>query len=410
MANDANKGQMIYNQGTDANPSTIGKQWNTFVMDRKAIIDAAEEAYFGQLSSTTKMPKHMGKTIKKQIFMPLLDDRNVNDQGIDADGTKISNGNLYGSSKDTTAILAAMPTLSEYGGRVNRVGFHRELIEGTFQEYGFFYEFTKDSLDFDSDADLMAKIRREAIVGANKLNEDNIQADLLNGAGVVMYAGAATSDAEIAGEGDDISEVSYNDLMKLNKILDDNKTPKTLRFISGSRMTDTKTIPAARAMFIGTDVELMIRDMKDNFGERAFVPVEKYAAGGTLLRGEVGTIGQFRLISILNMQKGAGKGATATEANAGYHTTEVSGTNKYDVFPMLVVGGSDTYGAPFTTIGFQTSGTSNKFEIITRMPGKETADRFDPYGKSGFSSIQWWYGMLLERTERIAKIQTVARM
>ena len=48
MANDANKCQMIYNQGTDANPSTIGKQWNTFMMDRKAIIDAAEEQLHGR--------------------------------------------------------------------------------------------------------------------------------------------------------------------------------------------------------------------------------------------------------------------------------------------------------------------------------------------------------------------------
>ena len=110
------------------------------------------------------------------------------------------------------------------------------------------------------------------------------------------------------------------------------------------------------------------------------------------------------------MQFDAGAGATATEANAGYTTTDVSGTDKYDVYPMLVVGGSDRYGAPFTYIGFQTAGSTHKFKIITKMPSRETADHYDPYGKTGFSSIRWNYGMLLERTERIGKILTVGRL
>lgn len=402
------QGQQIYNN-PPTRPSSIGAQWNFYKFDKKAIIEAEEESYFGQLSSTTNMPKHYGKTIKKQIFYPILDDRNVNDQGIDAEGTAIANGNLYGSSKDTGTILSKLPTLTEYGGRVNRVGFHRDLIEGSFTEFGFFYEFTEDALDFDSDDQLIEHMRREAIVGAHKMNEDQIQADLLNGAGVVMYSGAATSDATMTGEGATISEVTYTDIMKLDRTLNENKTPKTIKYITGSRMIDTKTIPSARVMYVGTELELQLRDMRDNFGERAFVPVEKYAAAGNVLKGEIGTIGSFRIISINNMQHWAGVGADVTN-NGGYSSTDVNGTEKYDVFPMLVVGGSDAYGAPFTYIGFQTSGTQMKFKMITKMPSRETADHFDPYGKTGFSSIRWHYGILLERTERIAVIKTVAKL
>lgn len=35
--------------------------------------------------------KHYGKTIKKYHYVPLLDDRNVNDQGIDATGISTAN-------------------------------------------------------------------------------------------------------------------------------------------------------------------------------------------------------------------------------------------------------------------------------------------------------------------------------
>jgi N4-gp56 family major capsid protein len=411
MAINSNVGQQIYNAPPD-NPSSIGKQWNLFAFDRKALTEAKEEMFFSQLSSTTAMPKHYGKTIKKQIFYPILDDRNVNDQGIDASGAVIANGNLYGSSKDTGTIQAKLPTLTEYGGRVNRVGFHRELIEGTFTEFGFFHEFTQDSLNFDSDAQLLMHMRREVLVAAAKMNEDQLQADLINAAGVVLYTGAATSEATITGEGaaDEISVATWDDFAQLDRILTDNRTPKTIRMITGTQMIDTKTISSARAMYVSSDLMLQLRDIKDNFGERGFTPVEKYAAGGAILRGEQGSIGSFRIIEVPAMQHKAGAGATATAANAGYRTTNVGGTDKYDVYPMLVIGGEDSYGAAFTHIGFQTSGTNKKWDIKTQMPGQGAISHFDPYGKTGFSSISWFYGILIERPERIGKILTVCKI
>ncbi|MGC5198226.1 N4-gp56 family major capsid protein, partial [Aphanothece microscopica] len=45
--------------------------------------------YFTPLADVTAMPKHFGKTIKVYQYIPLLDDRNVNDQGIDAAGASI---------------------------------------------------------------------------------------------------------------------------------------------------------------------------------------------------------------------------------------------------------------------------------------------------------------------------------
>ena len=49
-----------------------------------------------------------------------------------------------------------------------------------------------------------------------------------------------------------------------------------------------------------------------------------------------------------------------------------------------------------------------KFKIITKMPGEKTADRTDPYGETGFSSIKWYYGVLVLRPERLGMIKTVA--
>ncbi|MFC3615058.1 N4-gp56 family major capsid protein [Lutimaribacter marinistellae] len=133
-------------------------------------------------------PKHYGKTIKVYQYVPLLDDRNVNDQGIDATGAAIANGNLYGSSRDVGTITSRLPTLSETGGRVNRVGFKRLECEGSITKMGFFMEFTQESFDFDTDADLYGHLSREMVTGATQLTEAVLQVDLLNGAGVTVYA------------------------------------------------------------------------------------------------------------------------------------------------------------------------------------------------------------------------------
>ena len=462
--------------GTGQN-STIGKQLRTDMYQKKALIEAAKEQYFGQMADTTAMPKHMGKTIKRYHYLPMLDDANINDQGIDAAGAVITqektiiiiqpgledniytneyavgegansgaavtaaqakavtilgvkfgiagadyaakkaaaiaagyqviddaasvpiSGNLYGSSKDVGYISGKLPVLSEQGGRVNRVGFKRREIESNLNKFGFFDEYTQESLDFDTDEELDMHINREMVRAANEINEDLIQIDLLNAPGVIRFGGAAVSTNTVTGEGTDVSLVTYEDLMRLSIELDDNRCPKNTKIITGTRMVDTKVVDAARFMFIGSELIPMVKKMKDLFNNPAFIGVQHYAAGTTVARGEIGQVGDFRIIVVPEMMHWAGAGATATAANEGYRETG----GKYDVFPMLVVGDES-----FTTVGFQTDGKTVKFTITHKKPGKETADRNDPYGETGFMSIKWYYGFMALRPERIAVVKTVA--
>ncbi len=411
MAINTDRGQMSYNN-PPTTPSSIGEQLKLFLYDTKSLHELAEVNYFTQLGSTRNLGKNTGKTLKAYVYMPLIDDRNVNDQGIDANGATIANGNLWGSDRDTGNILGKMPTLTEFGGRVNRVGFHREVIEGSIINLGFYYALTEDDVQFDSDTELTMNLRREALRGAVEITEQHVQADLLNGAGVVQYSGAATSKVTITGEGATPSVVTYLDVLHLDRTLTANKTPKTIKMITGSRNIDTKVVPPCRVMHIPLDLEIQVRSMLDQFGNPAFKAAESYAAAGTLLKGEIGTLGPFRIISVDNMQYDVGGGADATDATAmaKYRYTNVGGTDKYDVFPMLVVGGEDGAGAAFSHIRFNAGGKSHEpnYKIMSIIPGTEKAlSHEDPFAKSGLNSIQWWYGLLIERSERIAKILTI---
>lgn len=479
----------VYGNGSN---STIGPQLRTDFYQKKALIEAVKESYFGQLADTTNMPKHFGKTIKCFHYLPLLDDANINDQGIDAAGvsttlkitfkflppgveeatngmngryvvaegansgaaiaaakvasmvyfrelgydtsnasydtyaemravliglgwtisddtsspaaTAVPNsGNLYGSSKDVGTISGKLPALSETGGRVNRVGFKRVSLEGTLEKFGFFDEYTQESLDFDTDEELEMHVNREMVRGANEITEDALQIDLLNSAGILRFGGTAISTAQMHGNtGGGVSLITYEDLMRMAIDLDNNRCPKHTKIITGSRMIDTKTVNATRYLFIGSELIPMIRKMTDLFSDQAFISVEKYANSGDVAVGEIGSIDNFRVIVVPEMMHWAGVGATVT-TNAGYRSSDVNGTEKYDVYPMLCVGDGS-----FTTVGFQTDGKTVKFTITHKKPGVETADRNDPYGETGFMSIKWYYGFMLLRAERIALAKSVA--
>ena len=465
----------IYNDPINGQESTIGNQLRTDLVQKKALIEARKKQFFGQLADVTSMPKHMGKKIKKYHYVPMLDDANINDQGIDAAGVSTTQsvtivinppgvdglwhkeyavgegataalalaaakvkavdvfkslgvftssyaatktalnaladwdvddtgvavpafGNLYGSSKDIGTITAKLPALSEQGGRVNRVGFKRIQLEGDIERMGFHSDYTDESLMFDTDAELLTHVNREMVSGAVEIAEDILQIDLLNGAGVIRYGGSAISTTDVNGDAGTESLVTYNDLMRLSIDLDNNRCDKHTKIITGTRNVDTRVLEATRVMYIGSELIPMVKNMVDSFGNQAFIPAPAYAAGTTLLTGEIGAVDQFRFVVVPEMMHWAGKGKTVG-TNAGYRETG----GKYDVFPMLVVGNES-----FTSIGFQTDGKSTKFTIIHKKPGEEIADHLNPFGTKGFMSIQFWTGTMILRSERIAVIKTVA--
>jgi len=394
----------VYNDPAGGTPSSVGGQFNTHYWDRKSLIDAAEQMFFSPLADVRSMPMHYGKELKVYYYVPLLDDRNVNDQGLDADGVTYAGGNIYGSSTDVGTISSKMPVMQENGGRVNRVGFTRIERSGTLQEHGFFTDFTEDSLTFDTDSELYGHMSREMVAGANELTEDLLQIDLLSAAGTVVYTGVATADDEITGEGADPSVVTYSDLKKLSITLDDNRTPKKTTIIKGSKMTDTATVNAARILYIGSELQTTVENMVQTIGsteQAAFIPVRKYADASTVMNGEIGAVGDFRIVVVPNMMKWAGAGDDVT-TNPGYAETN----SKYDIFPMLVVGDES-----FATVGLQNSGkkgAKQKFKIIMKKPGEAMATIHDPYGKQGFTSITFYHGFIALRPERIGLVKTVA--
>jgi N4-gp56 family major capsid protein len=433
---------MKFNKGgREVSPdnSTIGVQLNDQFWSRVAVKEAKKEIVFSQMGGKITQPQHYGDKLVKYVHIPILDDRNINDQGIDANGVKMvpgvwyaydadgnritagatedggqgyatkadamtaagatgfvkaGNGNLYGSSKDIRVQNGAMPVLGEEGGRVNVVGLKRDKVEADVTEYGFSIEFTERELQMDTERGLLKRFSQEIGRAYGELREAQIRNDLISASeSFRLFGGAATSIDQI----DDTCTLDYSLLRKMDKAYKDIRCPYQTNILTGSNKYGTIAIGKARYAYIGAELIPTLEDLEHN-GRAMWVPMEDYAYGKDHAQGEKGRIGSFRFIEVQEMPNYSGQGAAATNANF-YSSTGDDGNLHYDVFPVLFVGADS-----FSTVHFE----GDVARVKTKMP--EIIPGVDNYGKKGVVSVSWYNGTLITRPERIRSIAVAAKI
>ena len=427
--------------------SSIGRQINDKFWSKAAVMEAKKKKTFSQLGDKLTQPKHYGDTIVKYHEIPILDDRNINDQGIDANGVKMvpgvwyaylsngdrikdladadngegystkekarkalsvatggdlslgyiqaGNGNLFGGSKDILVQNGAFPALTEEGGMVNQVGMKRLVIEAKVAEFGFFMSFTKRSLEMDTERGLLARYSRAIGETQGDIREAQIRNSLIGQSEQNrVFSGDASNIGEVGS--DDI--LTFSDLRMMDKALKDARCPKSTKLIDGSTKYGTATVGKARYVYVGQEALPTLEDMEHN-GKSVWTPVEDYAAAGTIAMDEIGRIGPFRFIEVEEMPHYAGQGADATDstddAEVGNRYTSLGEDGKlhYDVFPVLFVGSGS-----FATVGFE----GDVAKVTTIMPKADAYN--DVYGKKGAVSISWYYGIMYLHPEWIRQI------
>lgn len=358
---------MGYNNG--ANSSVDQAAGNTQIRqeyyNKKAIIDLKDEMYLSQLSSTVGQPKNQGKEVVKHRYLKLLSDENsVANSGIDPDGVTLNNGNLYASSRSIGFIEGRLPDLSEDSTTSNKVNFSRKQVRGKIKNRGFNFEYTKEEVDFDTDPQRNQHLTTEAVRGANQINEDILAIELINRAGVVFNAGSG-KDLTLDGTNNDDSDLAtidntsipnIRDLIRIDTELDNNMCPRDTKVIVGSKFTDTKTIQAARYMFISPDAKMDFMAIKKlNGTDDAFISVEKYegATGNKkyikTIHGEIGAVGPFRIVVHPKMVMHEGVGAlVGIETDAFVLATETDGLDTGEAALTGVTVYNVTQGAALT--------------------------------------------------------------
>ena len=378
--------------------------------------------------------KHFGDKLVKYQELPILHELNINDQGIDANGTKLDsgkwyaydkngamigdaagydtqpdaeavagcisvksgNGNLFGGDTDYGVVKGSFPALREEGGIVNAVGMRRETLDATVSEFGFHIPFTKRMLDMDTEKGLLARMSREIGIAQADTRERQIQVGLLD---------AAMPNSIICGDAATVDAIGSNDVLSFPAIrateqaLKAARSPKQTKMIDGSTKVGTTVVGSGYYAYCGQELYPTLEDMEHG-SVNVWRPVETYASAGTISEYEIGKISATRFIEVEDMTvyKGAGDDATDDDDDDEVANRHVS-NGRYDVFPVLYVG-SDSFG----TVGFE----GDVAKVQTAMP--KIIPGVDAFGKNGLISISWYFGLLVYRPERLNLLLSSAKM
>jgi len=421
------QGTIQFKDGYDT--SSMGPQLKPYDMKRLAVIEAAKKRPFTQMSMVTKIKPNSGDELKRYREYPILHDKNMNDQGLDAngavllkdkwyaykaDGSRVvkdtekearevagvvkvlkGGGALYAGSRDFALQNDNFPRIGEIGGQGNRVGLTREVLTAKANKYAITLEYTSDALKFDTQTQLNVKYSREIGRAYAELREAITRNGLIqNGLLNATYCGSATSLAEI----DETCGLTYQALRRMQTSLDIARCPFDTKVITGSTKIDTVTVSSARYVYVPVELEAEIEDLTHN-GRLMFSDFASYAdaAGKKYAEGEFGKAGKFRFISDFDFPLFKGVGADAADGDdadgdgvedAG---AEYSITNgRYDAAALLFVG-SESFEVVTTEKG--------GFELFESAPKVITG--VDNYADVGSVSVKWRQGILINKPEWI---------
>lgn len=387
----------VYGNGIN---STSGENTIVHYYDRAGVKAANMVNVYGQFADRKSMPNKMGKTFKISKFLHMYD-RAL------ADGDFAEKGYMTARTADEVSTSLTNATLAEGAGSVNKRTLQKITMETSLARYGEMIEYT-DEVDLFSEDYIQTRYREELGELANSRMEDLVQLDML-GTGTVMYAGAASSKADIGtGVADDGSDdanykVSYDLIKKSVRKLVRNRAKKNTSLVTGSVKIGTKPIASAYYAIIGADVKADLENQTRGTGaEKEFVyrPIEVYGDAAKLAEGEVGQMHEVRFIeaesAVVYAQAGADVGATY----AG--TLKYTGTPgvdaKFDVFPILF----PTEGS-FATVGLKGAG---KIKFHSKSP--TDTDLTNPYGTKGFFSYNFFYAGIILEEEKLLAVYTGA--
>ena len=391
-------GEVIYGNGT----TTASSGANTIVhyYDRAGIKAANAKNVYGQFCDRKSMPLNMGKTFKISKWQHIYD-LDQNDVNFAAKG--------YLGKRDLAAVTTNLANsgssgaITEGAGAINKVTPKKVTFETSIARYGFMIEYTDEVTMFSEDM-VQTRYREELGYLINQAEEDLIQKDMINSAGIVINASGNITLAQMGativadGTNEELYKVSFDLIRKGVRALVRNRAQRNTEIVTGDVKIGTKPINSAFYAIVGPEVKYDLEPLtRGSTYEKEFVyiPAYQYAAASNLAEGEIGSMHDVRFIESEGAMAKIGAGAaipahyTGTLSNDGTH---------FDVFPILF----PTKGA-FATVGLKGQG-----KVTFNAKAPSDVNLTNPYGTKGFFSANMFYASIALRPEALLKINVLA--
>ena len=456
------------NGGTTS--STIDRQFTDEFVTKAVVEVPKRKRYFSVRADRFSMPKNSGDRLSREVSYGMLDKRVLVDGGVNANTATILQDVWYvvpKGSKDITSATAIFDTknyfatgsyatwalaraaakaaaiadagvgeevvsgsggmvngeaayaategplveMPEEGGVINLLTHYSKMVSANITFHGIGHKFSMRSVDLDSRKGLIARKIQYMADAVQDLKEMQVRRDLIAAGSInsIICNASVNPATDTIGEIDGLDVLTYTALETLEQYLLNNDVPMDTEILTGVDLVDTKTVSDAWIVYVNTEVLPTLRAMKGPGNVLVWVPKEQYAAGTELIDGEAGKIGQFRFVTVKDMEREYGAGlevglavdggkgtdaANAATQAAAYKTPTTGGKFRYDVFTALVVGDDS-----FTITGFGENNTSAQY-----IPPKADVHN-DMHAQMAGIAANWSYGMLIYRPERICSLK-----
>lgn len=217
--------------------------------------------------------------------------------------------------------------------------FRYDTVSVQIQQYGDWAETTDVVKDTSKDMVLrdMSERQGEQIGETREL----LMWDIVRAGSNVDYGGAVTVRTGV----NKTSLLTKSTQRSQVTMLDRMKAKKFTQVLGGSENYETFAIEPSWIGIAHSDLNPTIRDLKGTNDNDTFVPTSKYGPGmRSVSPREIGNFEDIRYVTSPDLPSWTGAGATVTATDqAAYRFTTVSGTAKYDVYPILFIG-RDAFG------------------------------------------------------------------
>lgn len=445
--------------------STIDRQFNDEFVTKAVVEVPKRKKVFSPRADRYTMPKNSGDKLSREISFGMLDQRVLIDGGVDANTATLLQDVWYvvpKGSKDITAATAVFDTkeyfasgtyatwalartaaktaaesdasgseevvsgsggmvngeasyaategplveMPEEGGVINLFNHYSKMVSANITFHGIGHKFSMRSVNLDSRKGLIArKIQYMADTVAD-LKEMQVRRDLVASSHVnaIICNSDVNPDTDLTSEIDGTDVLTYTGLETLEQYLLNNDVPMDTEILTGVDLVDTKTVSDAWIIYVNTEVLPTLRAMKGPGDVLVWTPKEQYAAGTELLDGEQGKIGQFRFVTVKDLEREYGAGAEVGEVDADTEIGDAANLatqnaayktgGKYDVFTAMVIGDDS-----FSITGFGSNNTKASY-----IPPKKDVYN-DMHAQMAGISADWSYGFLCYRPERICSLK-----
>ena len=217
--------------------------------------------------------------------------------------------------------------------------FGYDKVSAQIQQYGDFSEITDVIQDTSKDMVL----RDIALSQGEQIAEtlETLTWDVVRAGTNVLYGGTVTARTSVT----KTSILNAAKQRSATTFLDAMKGKMFTEVLSGSEDYETYPVEASFIAVCHSNLGPTIRDLKGSNNNDTFVPYSKYGPMMKMVSPrELGSFEDTRYVTSPDLPPFSGGGADiASGDEASWYFTDVSGTKKYDVYPVLYLG-REAYG------------------------------------------------------------------